>query len=302
MKVLTAFYCLIFCVVSVEAAEVQLTQGKDTVAVTIDGTEFTTFNYGSKLPKPFMSPVKGPGGEVLTRPIYFDRKDGDHPHHKGIWVAVDEVGGVKFWAEHGKIANKSVKLVKAKGNPAELQVVNEWQGPDGKAIVVESTRISIFANGLFAYDIRFKTGGDERVEFGDTKEGLFGYRMAHSMRESEGGTVINSKGEKGSSASWGKVNDWIDYYGQVDGKTFGVALFDHPLNMRRSRYHVRNYGLFSINPFGAKAYSGGKRPAEPYYLDPAGELRLRYGLYIHGGTTIESKVSSVYLNYLKSGR
>jgi hypothetical protein len=126
--------------------------------------------------------------------------------------------------------------------------------------------------------------------------------MAHSMRETEGGTIINAKGEKGSAVSWGKVNDWIDYYGKVDGNTFGAAIFDHPLNLRRSRYHVRNYGLFSINPFGESAYTRGNRPAEPYYLDPAGELRLRYGLFIHSGTTEQAKVGDVYLDYLKSGR
>jgi hypothetical protein len=302
MKLLKTLVCLTVCFsVSIATAGVKLTQGKDTVQITLNGKEFTTFNYGSKLPKPFMSPVKREGA-TLTRPIYFDRKQGDHPHHKGIWVAVDEIGGVKFWAEQGKIANKSVKLVKAEGNPAVLNVVNEWQGGDGKAIVVESTQISIWENGLFAYDIRFKTGGDERVEFGDTKEGLFGFRMAHSMREDQGGTIVNSNGEKGSKISWGGAYDWIDYYGQVEGKTFGAAIFDHPLNLRRSRFHVRNYGLFSINPFGEKAYSQGRRPAEPHYLDPAGELRLRYGLFIHNGTTEEAKVGGVYLDYLKSGR
>jgi hypothetical protein len=301
MKMLKTLVCLTVCFsISIASAGVKLTPGKDTVEITINGKQFTTFNYGSKLPKPFMSPVKR-DGKVLTRPIYFNRKQGDHPHHKGIWVAVDEVGGVKFWAEQGQIETKSVKLLKAEGNPAQLEAINEWQGPDGKAIVVETTTISVFENGLLAYDIRFKAAGDERVEFGDTKEGLFGFRMAHSMRESEGGTVVNSNGEKGSKISWGNAYDWIDYYGPVDGQTYGAAIFDHPLNLRRSRFHVRNYGLFSINPFGEKAYSGGRRPAEPYYLDPSGTLRLRYGLFIHSGTTEEAKVGEVYKSYLKSG-
>lgn len=303
MNLLKSLVCLTICFsVSAVDAGVKLTKGEDTVAITVNGKEFTTYNFSADLPKPFMSPVLGLDGSVLTRPVVTDKTKGDHPHHKGIWVAVDEVGGVKFWAEQGKIVNKSVELISAEGNPAELKVVNEWQGADGKAIVVETTSISIFENGLFAYDIRLKTGGDQRVEFADTKEGMFGIRLAVSMQEDKGGTVVNSAGEKGTKASWGNVYDWIDYYGEVDGKTFGAALFDHPLNMRRSRYHVRNYGLFTINPFGDKAYSGGKRPDQPYFLDPAGELHLRYGLYIHSGTTEEAKVPEVHLSYLKSGR
>lgn len=284
-----------------DAGKVKLEKGEDTVTVTIGGREFTKYNFNAELPKPFFWPVRGGDGTILTRDIIYDRTKGDHPHHKGIWVAVDEIGGVKFWAEHGKIANRSVELTVPAGNPAKLTVVNDWQNEEGKTVVTETSVISIHENGLFAFDIRFTNPGDAPVDFGDTKEGLLGFRMVHSMQESEGGQVVNAEGLKGTKACWGKPSAWIDYVGPVDKGTFGVALFDHPLNMRPSRYHVRNYGLFSISPFGQKAYTGGKLPAQPYFLFPDGELRLRYGLYIHDGDTKSADVSGVHLNYLKSG-
>lgn len=304
MKSLQILLCgLAICVTSsaVAHAKVKLEKKETTVTITVDGEAFSVFNFGEELPKPFMSPVRGPGGTVLTREIFTDRTKGDHPHHKGIWVAVDQINKIEFWGEKGKIVNREVKLDVAEGDAAQMTVVNDWQGEDGKAVVTETTIIKIGSNRLFSYDITFRAAGTEPVEFGDTKEGLFGFRMVDSMRENEGGKVVNAEGDEGTKLCWGQASAWIDYTGTVEGKTFGVALFDHPLNFRASRYHVRNYGLFSINPFGEKSYTGGKRPAQFEYLLPGATMRLRYGLLIHSGDTKSANVEGVYQSYLKSG-
>ena len=288
-------------------ASVTLTKGKDTVEIKINDRPFSTYNVKADLPKPFMFPVRGSDGTVLTRDIIYDRSKGDHPHHKGIWVAVDEIGGVQHWAEKGKIVNREIEFVIERGNPAQMRVTNDWLDEEEKPVVTETTLISIFENGLFTYDIRFTGVRPGPIEFGDTKEGLLGFRMVDSMQETPkkskdpGGVVVNATGVTGTRDTWGRPTDWIDYSGQVGGKTFGVALFDHPLNFRRSRYHVSNYGLFSISPFGEAAYTGKKRPADPFYLLPGDEMRLRYGLYIHDGDTKAADVGGVYLGYLRSG-
>ncbi len=306
MKSLPRISLLIFIlgVSSFVEAAVKLTENKDekTITVAIDEQEFSKYLMSADLPKPFLFPVRGADGTVLTRPIQSKGKgQGDHPHHKGVWVAIDEVGGVKFWAEDGRIVTRSAEILVAEGNPAQFKVVNDWLGKDGQAVVRETTTISVFAHRLLAYDIHFTAGGDRPVEFGDTKEGLFGIRIAESMREKVGGIVTNADGGKGTIQCWGQTSDWVDYVGPVDGKSFGVAIFDHPLNRRASRYHVRDYGLFTVSPFGSHAYSNGKRPVEPFSLLPGSKLRLRYALYIHNGDAEQGHVSEVYRDYLKSG-
>jgi len=283
-------------VVSGGEPTVKLTVKTDTVDVTIGGKPFAVYKFSKDLPKPFFSPVRGPGGTILTRPI--EKTGDDHPHHKGIWVAVDEINEIRFWAEIGKIVNAEVKAVTLQGDPAKLRVVNHWMGTDDKTVVTETTLIGIHANGLLSYDITF-TANRRKVTFDDTKEGLLGFRMVDSMREKEGGHVINAEGLAGTKACWGKPSAWIDYYGIIDGKTYGVTIMDHPKNFRRSRYHVRDYGLFSINPFGAKAYSGGKNPSAPVHLAHGESLRLRYGMYIHAGDTDTAKVPEVYQHFVK---
>lgn len=298
MRCLLSLSLLLTSAVSVSAADatVHLDKSDATVNVTVGDEPFATFRFGEDLPKPFFSPVRGPDGTILTRALENPK---DHPHHKGLWLAVDEVNGVKFWAEQGKIRTKDVTILDASGNPARMRVTNEWLNPDGDTVVTEQTTISVYANRVIAYDIEFQAGSTP-VTFEDTKEGLFGFRMVDPLREVETGKVINSDGAQGTGEAWGQPAAWVDYTGQIDGKTFGVTLFDHPENFRPSRYHVRNYGLFSISPFGEKAYTKGEQDAKPVTV-PAGEtLRLRYAIYVHGGDAKAARVPQVYKRYVKA--
>lgn len=276
---------------------VQLVKKADTVDIAIGNEPFTIYNFKKELPKPFFSPVLSQNGAIVTRSL---EKPEDHPHHKGIWLAIDEVSEVDFWAEKGKIQNVAVETITASGNPARLKVVNHWLGNDGNPVVVETTLISIYNNRLLAYDITF-TPGSGPVTFADTKEGLFGIRVTNTLREGKGGggTVVNAEGLRGSKECWGKRSAWVDYYGPVDGQTHGVAIFDHPQNARASRYHVRDYGLFTLSPFGEKSYTNGKEEARHLELKPGESFRLRYGLYVHPGDTQAAKVADVYAFYVK---
>ena len=61
---------------AVAADSVKLTRSGDTVAVTINGEEFATYQFAKSLPKPFFSPVKVAGTQI-SRPIVGEDYKGD---------------------------------------------------------------------------------------------------------------------------------------------------------------------------------------------------------------------------------
>ncbi|HEU0068959.1 MAG TPA: PmoA family protein, partial [Nitrospiraceae bacterium] len=246
-------------------------QGDQKVEVSVGGQPFADYHTSPDLPKPFFSPVHGADGTILSRPL---ENPEDHKHHKGIWLSIDEVNAIKFWAEDGKIVNQSAGFADSqKDSPGTMTIVNHWMGTNGEPLLIETTKLSIFPNRLMIYDISL-AAAKEPVTFGDTKEGLFGFRMVNSLREKETGKVVNADGLQGTKECWGKPSAWVDYYGEVDGKIFGVTLMDHPGNFRPSRYHVRDYGLFSMSPFGESSYTGGASEAAPLTLKPGESVQL----------------------------
>ncbi|MFO0916874.1 MAG: PmoA family protein [Planctomycetaceae bacterium] len=297
VELAAASLCLFGLATGVAAEDqVTLTPQDQSIVVKIGDQEFTTYHYAPNQPKPYFSPVLAPGGAVITRPLENPK---DHPHHKGIWLSVDEVNGVKFWAEKGKIVSKSVKADQV-GPIGRLSIKNDWMGPE-KPILHEATTVLIYPERLMTFYTTFTKPADlPTVTFEDTKEGLFGIRFVDSMRGSVGGVISNADGHTGEKECWGKASKWVDYSGKIGDHMYGVTIMDHPANFRPSRYHCRDYGLFSISPFGEGAYQGDASKAKPVTLDSQHpELQLTYGLYVHPGDATEGKVAAEYEKYLQ---
>ena len=225
----------------------------------------------------------------------------DHSHHKGIWVAVDEVNGIGFWNEKGTIATQRVEVLETTGDPVRIRVVNHWLDAEMKPLLIERTLYYLFANRMLGVETTLEARAD--VTFGDTKEGMFAIRLPNSMRELVSqGPVLNADGLQGTTKIWGKVGRWVDYNGMLGGQTFGVTIMDHPRNPWASRYHVRNYGLFAINPFGDAAYTqhtDSPRRARVPVLKQGESLTFRYALWVHGGSTSTQQIESIYARFVK---
>ena len=61
---------------------------------------------------------------------------------------------------------------------------------------------------------------------------------------------------------------------------------------------MRDYGLFAANPFGLKAFTGGRQDGA--YTLAAGEtMALRYRVILHRGDEKSAKLAERFANYAK---
>jgi len=97
------------------------------------------------------------------------------------------------------------------------------------------------------------------------------------------GRIVNAAGDIDGEA-WGKAARWVDYSGMIDGKQVGVAILDHPTNLRHpTHWHARDYGLFAANPFGLHDFTKAAPGAGAHTIPSGGSLTFRHLVVLHEG-------------------
>ena len=292
---------------SSNASGVQLTDSDGKVTVTIDGKLLTEYHY-KDVPKPFFYPVIGPAGDPITRGYPMEPGENeatDHPHQRSFWYAHGVVNGVDFWAEgsqRGRIMQEKIIELTSGETVGVLKTQNAWVGPDGN-VVCKDTRFHRFhktTNGtLIDFEIIYHASEGE-VTLGDTKEGTMAIRVAPTMRLTgpvAQGSIVNSEGQR-DGETWGKRAAWCDYYGPVNDKVVGVAIFDHPANPKHPTWwHVRDYGLFAANPFGISDFENVPAGTGDIVIPQGEDLTWKYRFYLHLGDEKEGQVAERYEEY-----
>jgi hypothetical protein len=292
-------------------AKVVLDRQDDRVTVTVEGEEFTTYRFTGH-DKPILYPLRGPGGVPLTRSWPIEKgvagEPEDHPHHESLWFTHGSVNGHDFWAPraHGAGPDGPIPHVEhvsidrcESGETAILETTSRWVDPDGNPVLTEH-RTMIFSADETArsIDVTLALVADAGpVTFGDTKEGSFALRVRPQLqpKDSNGsqgasGRLVNSEGLV-DAAVWGKRARWVDYSGTVDGKVSGIAMLDHPANLRHPTWwHAREYGLSGANPFGIHDFAGEPEGAGNHTIPEGETLVLRYLVVFHARNAEEAGI------------
>lgn len=318
---------ILFSFQSVEAQKGKVTlvtkEAEKKVDVMIDGQLFTSYIWPDNVWKPVLYPVNTSAGTAVTRGYPLNPRDGernDHTHQIGLWLTYGNVNGFDFWGNGSRglgVKNpnggfiKHINLEKSTDGKNEAVLISNesWQDPDGKELLKERTEYHFIArNGMRIIDrVTTLTATNGPVLMTDTKEGMFGMRMARQLElpSKDRGPLFDSKGQKMNlmisanegvtgnyrssegvtgEAVWSTRAKWMDLYGNFGDEKVSVVLVDHPGNVSYPTYwHARGYGLFCLNPFGVKDFTKGKQQLYHKIL-PGQSMTLKYRTIVHSGS------------------
>lgn len=282
---------------------VTLQQENETLEVRLPDGAFGIYRFGKDVNRPYVWPLYGPGDVPLTRAFPMQQVENetvDHPHHTSLWTAFDEVNEVNNWHNapgHGFTRHQSFSDVTSGPVFGGFTAHSVWVSSDEKPFLDETRVLRVYNVGedarLFDYEITLAANyGD--VTFNDTKEaGIIAVRVATSMDGARGGVITNSEGGRGESECWGHKAAWCDYSGEVNGKTFGVTIYDHPQSFQfPTRWHVRDYGLFATNPASTACFKQGE-PTTMVIKSGESET-FRYRVLLHRGDAASARVGELF--------
>ncbi|MSU51694.1 MAG: hypothetical protein EXS37_21825 [Opitutus sp.] len=303
------------------ANAIKLTKLDDRVRVEIGGKLFTEYVFKGAS-RPYCYPILAADGTSLVRDFPMKEtpgEDTDHKHHRALMFAHSDANKVDFWNE-GTSGTKFPKgntvhagLVETKGGAVGvIRTRNRWVAPGGKLIAADETTIRFRGQAearMIDYEVTIHAQPDQPLTLGDNKDGTMAIRipqwmtMPHKVAKKEVpgvGHIVTAKGDR-DAAAWGTRADWCDYHAAYQGKTYGIAIFDHPENLRHPTWWMaRDYGLFAANPFGQKDFEVAAKhpPGKGDYTIPAGgSLTLRYRFYFHFGDEKAAKVAERYADF-----
>ncbi len=301
------------------------------IDVVINGKLFTSYCWPENVYKPILYPVFSSAGTEITRGFPLKPRKGernDHMHQVGIWLTYGNVNGLDFWGngasgqkdpKGGEVKHLSVEKL-SDGTSEGSMITNEsWIDPFGKELLAEKTEYHFIAKGSTRIIDRITTltATGNAVSMKDTKEGMFGIRVARQLElpskedvtltDAQGNPtivkVLSNKGVTGNyissegitgEAVWSTRARWMDLYGSIGDEKISLVVCDHPKNQSYPTYwHARGYGLFAANPFGAKDFTQGKE--ELGYTIPAGQsITFRYRVIVNSGTHLTDAEINVY--------
>lgn len=312
------------------------------IEVLVDGKLFTTFQWPDNICKPVLYPVYAASGTEITRGFPVNPKTGeraDHPHQIGMWLTYGNVNGNDFWGNGsqglgtknpngGVIKHLNIKEVESGNGKGKIVSSESWIDTAGVELLKEHTEYHFIANGnnRIIDRITTLTANEADVNMPDTKEGMFGIRVARQLELPSDGTIemynsdgtitrvkdtlnvgitgnyLSSEGIMGDDV-WGTRARWMNLFGKIGDENISLVICDHPENPNYPTYwHARGYGLFAANPLGVKDFTKGTESLN--FVIPAGKsVTFRYRVIISSGNQLtEQEINVLAEEFTTSGK
>ncbi len=279
----------------------KLTEEKGLLKVEINGQPFTTYRFTKQADdpqwnRPYFWPVLASDNTEVTSDQWrlTQTEKTDHPWHRSIYVAHGDVNGLDHWQLKEPV-QKHVRFTKLDADSFVEEL--EWSGKPGEGPALLETRTVKFVaypDGARGIDITslIKPGAGP-VEFktkplnvSGVEAGWCSVRVAKSMWEDKAKQITSSAPAAGEKEARSKPADWCDYSAHINGKMYGVAMFDSPTNAGHpTPWHVREFGLLAhIGP-------------HDWTLAPEKTATFRHRIIIHTGDGKSANLDEKYKQF-----
>jgi type 1 glutamine amidotransferase len=268
-------------------------KGADTLALLNGDKVVWQFNYGGKGVKPCFHPVSLLDGTVLT---WF--RPPDHTWHRAVWFSWKYINRVNYWEENRKtgLGKGLTEITNAKvtggdDHSAKIEMTLSYHPPKKPAVLTEKRLITVSPpdeKGNYRIDwVCSFTACDKDVVLDRTPpagqkggKSWGGYaglsaRLAENLTEFK---VLNSEPRQ-DAAAHGQKARWTDFSAMTpDGRPAGIAIFDHPSNLRYpTQWYISKKGPKKNNFSSAPLFD------KPYTIGAGKTLTLKYRVLVHAG-------------------
>ncbi|MFN4146385.1 MAG: PmoA family protein [Runella sp.] len=266
------------------------------IDININGNLFTSYIFSQEEKYPFFFPVNGHSKASVT-----SMRNANYPHHSSLFFGCDFVNGGNYWQEgleRGQILSLRADLLQAEGEKVIIEDECIWRRPNAPSPLKDSRRITVSAPSQDLYQIDFDITLEALIDvtIQKTNHSLFSGRIDADLAVINGGTMINSNGEKGEKETFGKRAAWMDFYGKRGNGIEGMAILQHPSNAwYPAPWFTRDYGFFSPTPmFWPQDEKVGT------VLNKGQTIRLRYRVLVHAGDHLMANIAEQFEKYKSS--
>ncbi len=274
-----------------------------------DGNVVWQLNFDKKYDKPYFHPVALADGTVLT-----DCRPADHPWHRGLWWSWKFLNGLNYWEEDPNtlIAPGRNEIIKTDftqlidgSTLAKLTV--SFHPSDKPELLKEIRTIKISpinANGGYHIDwTSVFAAADKDVLFdrtpiiGEPAGVIWGGYAGLSVRmakDSKNCQAVDSEGHTYKKEFDNAKAKWLDYTFEVAEKPAGIAILDHPDNMR----HPTPW--YVIIAKDMRYFSPALIFYEPFTLKAGQSLKLKYRIIMHPGRTDAEAIEGQWAEFSRT--
>nr|WP_299420234.1 PmoA family protein [uncultured Emticicia sp.] len=262
------------------------------IDILVNKNLFTSYILSQDEKYPFFFPVNGPSNASVT-----SMRNANYPHHSSLFFGCDEVNGGNYWQEgleRGQIISIRADIIESGNDKVIIENECIWRRPNANAPIKDTRKITITAPSKDIYQIDFDVTLEMLMDviIEKTNHSLFSGRMDADLAVINGGTMINSNGEKGEKETFGKKASWIDFYGKRGDNQEGMAIMQHPSNeWYPAPWFTRDYGFFSPTPMYWPQND------KETTLKKGQTIKLKYRVLVHSGDTTTAKIAEQFEKY-----